>query len=473
MNLGGRYEYGTPQWEDGNHLSNFDTNTKKLISASNGDMYNRALVHPDRNNWAPRVGLAYSVTPKTVIRSGYGVSFIHFNRAGGENLLAYNPPNVFNIGINNPDPSKAPICGPDVASTACFRPTQLGYAATMLDPAKVDLSNVQLRYSPPDNRTGYVQSWHFTIQRRLAKDLVLDVAYVGNRGVKLMVLGDVNQARPNAPNENTAVNARRPYLGYTDIEISINSGVSSYHSLQTKLERRFSHGIYFLNSFTWSKSIDNAAGHLEANNGDNSRVNYLDIKSDKGLGSYNQPYNNTTTLIFELPYGKGKKFGSSINPALNYVLGGWRGTLINTMAAGLPVNLNYGPATRYTVSGYPTYRPSLLGDPLAPIDLRNIDNYFNKANVVIPVDPQHPNPFGNAGRNTVRGYAIYQPNLGLHKDFPLWKEGKKLEFRSEFFNLFNKTNFQAPNSTVSSSAFGTIRSTFPARQIQLALKLVF
>ena len=143
------------------------------------------------------------------------------------------------------------------------------------------------------------------------------------------------------------------------------------------------------------------------------------------------------------------------------------------MASGLPVNLNYSPASRYSVSGYPTYRPSLLGDPMAPIDQRNIYNYFNKANVVIPVDPLHGDPFGNAGRNTVRGYALYQTDLGLHKDIPLWKESKKLEFRSEFFNIFNKTNFQAPNSTASSSTFGTITSTFPARIIQMALKFVF
>jgi hypothetical protein len=143
------------------------------------------------------------------------------------------------------------------------------------------------------------------------------------------------------------------------------------------------------------------------------------------------------------------------------------------MSSGLPVNINYGPATRYTVSGYPTYRPNIIGDPMAPIGQRNIDNYFNKANVVIPVDPDHPNPFGNIGRNTIRSYAIYQADAGLHKDFQLWSESKKLEFRSEFFNMLNKTNFQAPNSTSSSSAFGTIRSAFPARIIQLALKFVF
>ena len=139
----------------------------------------------------------------------------------------------------------------------------------------------------------------------------------------------------------------------------------------------------------------------------------------------------------------------------------------------MPVNLNYDPASRYSVSGYPTYRPTLLGDPMAPSGQRNIDNYFNKANAIIPVDPLNPNPFGNAGRNTVRSHAIYQTDLGLHKDFPLWPEIRKLEFRSEFFNLMNKTNFQAANSTSSSSAFGAIRSTFPARVIQMAMKFVF
>jgi hypothetical protein len=473
VNLGMRYEYATPQWEDGNHLSNFDPAGRKMVSASSGGIYNRALVHPDRNNWAPRFGMAWSVLPKTVIRSGYGISYIHFNRAGGENLLVYNPPSLINLSITNPDPSRFPICAAGVADTSCFRPTALGYTASILDPSRIVYTNLSLRYTPPDTRTGYVQSWHFTIQRELTRDLVLDVAYVGNRGVKLMVLGDVNQARPQNPDENTALNSRRPYLGFADVEVSYGGGFSSYHAFQTKLEKKFSGGMYLLNSFTWSKVLDNAAGHLEANNGDNSRVNYYDPRYNKGVGSYNQPFSNTTTIVYDLPYGKGRKHGATAHPVLQAVLGGWRATAINSMASGLPVNLTYGPASRYSVSGYPTYRPNLLGDPMASESQRSIFNYFNKANVVIPVDPQHPNPFGNAGRNTVRGYAIYQTDLGLHKEFPLWRESKKLEFRSEFFNLFNKTNFQAPNSTASSSAFGTITSTFPARMIQMALKFVF
>ena len=474
LNLGVRYEYATPQWEDGNHLANFVPGSPaKMITASSGSIANRALVQPDRNNWAPRVGLAYTLTPKTVIRSGYGISYIHFNRAGGENLLAYNPPSVITININNPNPQTSPTCGTDVANSNCFRPTALGYTASILDPTRIDYTNVSLRYTPSNTRTGYVQSWHFTIQRQLAKDLLFEVGYVGNHGVKLMTLGDVNQARPQAPNENSTLNSRRPYQGFGDVEISYGAGYDYYHALQTKLEKRFSGGFYFLNSFTWSKLIDNSSGHLEANNGDNSRVNFLDPGYNKGVGSYNQPLNNTTTVVYALPYGKGRKFGSTANPLLTAIIGGWQATFINTMSSGLPVNLTYGPASRYSVSGYPTYRPTLLGDPMAPSAQRNIDNYFNKANVIIPVDPLNPNPFGNAGRNTVRSYAIYQTDLGLHKDFPLWSEVRKLEFRTEFFNLMNKTNFQAPNSTSGSSAFGTIRSTFPARVIQMAVKLVF
>jgi hypothetical protein len=473
LNLGVRYEYGTPQWEDGLHLSDFSPSTLTLIPASSGSIYNRSLVHPDRNNWAPRVGLAYSVTPKTVVRSGYGVSYIHFNRMGGENLLAYNPPSVINIGITNPSPTTSATCAADVASTACFRPTALGYTSSMLDVNRINLANTSLRYTPSDNRTGYVQSWHFTIQRQLARDVVLDVGYVGNRGVKLMILGDVNQARPLNPGESSTLNSRRPYQGFSDIEISWGGGYSTYHALQTKLEKRFTGGIYLLNSFTWSKAMDNAAGHLETSNGDNSRVNYLDRRYDRALGSYNQPLGNTTTLVYDLPYGKGRRFGASGNAVLRAILGDWRGTAINTMSSGMPVNLTYSPASAYSVSGYPTYRPNLLGDPMAPLAQRNIGNYFNKANVAIPVSAATPNPFGNAGRNTVRAYALYQTDIGLHKDFPLWGEGKKIEFRSEFFNLFNKTNFQAPNSTASSSSFGTITSAFPARIIQMALKIVF
>jgi hypothetical protein len=471
VNVGTRYEYATPQWEADNRLSNFDPAGLALIQASSGGMYKQSLVNPDRNNWAPRVGMAYSLNEKTVLRSGYGISYIHFNRMGGENILSYNGPTVITTTINQIPTS--PTCAADVASPSCFRPTMMGYVPSMVTADKFSTLTSRVNFIPADNRTGYVQSWHLTLQREITRDLVLDLAYVGNRGTKLMILGDYNQARPNNTGENLQVQPRRPIQTFSQIQIAWGGGFSNYNGLQAKIEKKFSGGLYLLNSFAWSKSLDNAPGHLEVYNGDNSRVNFLDLKSDKGLGSYNQPLNNTTTLVYDLPFGKGRKFGSSVHPVINGIAGGWRLTMINTMTSGQQINLNYSPTTQFAVAtgGAPTPRPNLLGDFMAPGSERSIDNYFNKSNVVAPTDPSVP--FGNAGRNIARGYPFHQTDLGLHKAFPLWSEERQIEFRGEFFNLFNHTNFGIPNSTRSSSAFGTIRSTFPARQIQFALKLVF
>jgi hypothetical protein len=470
LNLGLRYEFATPQWEQDNLLANFDPATNSLIQAKSGSLYDRALVHPRYDNWAPRVGFAYRLTPKTVLRSAYGISYIQFNRLGGENLLAYNGPNIVSAQIDQ-DPSKLPLCAPNDPPTTCFRPTQLGYPENFAVPANFNPLTAQARYIPADNPTGYVQSWHFTVQRELARDLVLDVAYVGNKGTHIMILADWNQARPNAPGENTPLQARRPIPNFNYIEVAMGAGYSTYNALQAKLEKRYSAGLYLLNSFTWSKAIDIASGHLEANNGDNSRVNIRDLASEKGLSGYDQPFNNTTSIIYELPYGKGRRWGSDASGLLQAVAGGWSLTVINTAASGLPVNLSYSPTSQFQVSTAPTYRPNIIGDPVTPEGQRNENNYLNRATVLLPTDPSHP--FGNAGRNIVRGHNFIQLDLGVHKQFPLWSEDSKLEFRAEAFNLTNRTNFQAANGNLSSSSFGRITSTYPARELQFALKLLF
>jgi len=185
-----------------------------------------------------------------------------------------------------------------------------------------------VNYIPADYRTPYVQSWHFTIQRELAHNVLLDVGYVGTHGTKLMVLGDYNEARPSRAGENLTVDQRRPIPGFSYIEIAYNGNSSVYDALQVKLEKRYSKGIYLLNSFTWSKGIDYASGHLEANNGDNSRVNLLDVKDERGLSGYDRRLNNTTTITYELPKGHG--WGS-------YFYGGWHSSVINSMFSGQPL----------------------------------------------------------------------------------------------------------------------------------------
>ena len=184
--------------------------------------------------------------------------------------------------------------------------------------------------------------------------------------------------------------------------------------------------------------------------------------------------------MYDLPFGKGRHFLSASHRAVDYALGGWRMTLINTMNSGLPVNLTYGPASAFVVGSSLTYRPNLTGQALYN-NTSDPNNYLNPLAAAVPTDRSQP--FGTAGRNIVRGPSFYQADLGLHKAFPLWKESTKLEFRMEAFNLFNRTNFTTPDSNASNikfdtagvytGSYGKITGTFAARQIQFALKLIF
>jgi Carboxypeptidase regulatory-like domain/TonB-dependent Receptor Plug Domain len=472
LNLGLRYEYATPQWENNNHLANFDPATNSLIPAKSGSLYDRALVEPRHKYFAPRVGFAYQIAPKTVIRSAYGISYVHFNRLGGENLLSYNGPYIVDALITQ-DIANLPVCASASADpTTCFRPTQMGYPQNFAVPANFNPIRAQARYIPKDNPTGYIQSWHFTVQRELAKDLVLDVAYVGNRGTHLMILADWNQARPNNANENLSLQARRPIQNFGAIEVAYGAGYSNYNALQMKLEKRYSSGLTFINSFTWSKAIDNASGHLEANNGDNSRANIRDLAHEKGPSGYDQPFNDTLSGVYALPFGRNKKYGAAWNPVVDGILGGWQLTLINTLTSGLPINITYSPTSQFQVSGLPSVRPNQVGASLVTAEgQRTTSNYLDRSAVAIPTDPSKP--FGTIGRNDVRGYGLFQLDLGVHKDFRLWAESAKLQFRTEVFNLTNQTNFTAPASNISSSNYGSITSTFPARQVQFALRLMF
>jgi len=475
LNLGVRYEYATPQWEANNRLGNFDPTTGSLVFAKSGSMYDRSTIRPDRNNWAPRIGMAYSLNSKTVLRSAYGISYIHFNRMGGENILGFTGPFVFSVIRNQIAPAAAtgsavqPVCSSGQDFLSCFQRTQDGFPTNMNDAANYNTKNTRVNYIPANTPSPYVQAWHLTIQRDLGKGFLLDVGYIGNRGVKQLILGDFNQAQPNQPGQNLTLDQRRPYQDFNFIQIAFAGGNTFYHGLQMKLEKRYDNGLYFMNSYTWSKAIDNAAGHLENYNGDNSRVNFYNLGAERGLSSYHIPHNNVTSIIYELPFGRGRKWGSDIHPVMNAFLGGWRTTLINTMRSGFPINLSYSPTSAFQVCSSCTQRPNVTG----PVQdgSNNPTQWFLTGNIQIPTDVTQP--FGSAGRNIGRMENFYQSDFGLYKDFRLPREGSRLEFRSEFFNLFNTTNFAAPNSNVSNAAFGTVTSAFPARQVQLALKLYF
>jgi hypothetical protein len=466
FNLGARYEFATPQYERDNRLSNFDPATNTVIPAKDGSLGDRATVNPDKNNFAPRLGFAWKAAEKTVVRGGYGISYIHFNRLGGENILSLNPPQVFNVTIDQL-PTQ-PLCAGN-NFTGCFRPTQLGYPTGLLAPTQFNALRSRVNYTPRTNPTAYVQSFHLTMQYEIFRNLLVDFGYVGNRTNNLIILADINQARPNAAGENTALQLRRPISNFSFIQGSIAQGKAKYDSFQLKVERRFSQGLYLLNSLTLSQAYDNAPGHLETSNGDNSRANFRNLGGEWGISGYDVPINNTTSVVYELPFGRGRQFGGSMNRFLDAVFGGYRLSVINRVTSGRPVNLTYSPTSEFSVSGDITYRPNIIGTVVN--ENPTPSNYFNRAAVSIPTD--RSNPFGDAPRNAVRGPGFWQADIGLHKQFTLWDENSKLELRAEAFNVFNRTNFGVPNGNASSAAFGTITSAFPARELQFAVKLYF
>ncbi|HUQ93385.1 MAG TPA: TonB-dependent receptor [Bryobacteraceae bacterium] len=473
LNMGLRYEFATPQWERDNILTNYDPATNSLVQAKDGSLFDRSRVNPDRNNFAPRFGFAYNATPKTVVRGGFGVSYIHFNRLGGENLLAYNLPGIIGVGIDQ-IPSQG-RCTANQAPLTCFRPTQDGYPSGLLSPAFANPLGIRTNYIPADTRTGYTMNWHFTVQREIVRNLVLDVAYVGNRSNKLVILSDYNEARFNNPGENLTINARRPVPGFGQIQIAQPAGFSNYNALQAKIERRFSKGFLLLNTFVWSKTIDNASGHLETSGGDDSRVSFTRRNSYKGPSGYNQPLNNTFTVIWEIPFGKGKRFGGSMPRIADHVIGGWNISQTTTANSGLPVNLVYSPVSRLQVGSIGNIRANIIGNPILPESQRPIrELYLNRDTVqeILSNNATVADPYGNSGRNNVRAPGYFGTDMGVHKRFSV-RESMFVEFRAEFFNLFNRTNLLAPDSNRSNPTFGLISGTFPARQGQFALKLVF
>jgi len=472
LNLGVRYEYATPYWEKNNQLTNFDPATKTLIKAKDGSIYDRALVEPDRKNWAPRIGLAYSLTPKTVLRSGFGMNYIHFDRAGGGNLLPINGPQVVNAVVSQtPDPN----------NPNKLRTTQQGYPAGFTDPSRFDPLAANITFIPRNYQASYVMSWFLSVQREILWNSVIDLAYVANRANRLLEFANFNQAMPNQPGQNRPLQDRRPIKNFADITYAFNGAFSDYHSFQLRFEHRFNRGYHLLNSFTWSKAIDNAAGSLENPNGNfPAPQDFYNIRADKGLSAYDQPFTNITSFVWELPFGRGRSYLASLPRVADALLGGWQLSGVNTMTSGPVVTLVYNPAATYVVSGISAdfrgannYRPNLLGNPKVPKEQRSANFYLDKTKVALPTTPTSPSPFGNAGRNTLRADSFYQLDLAIAKKFALPFEGVSALFRAEAFNLFNKTNLRAPDPNFSNGSFGKITQANDARQLQFGLKIDF
>jgi hypothetical protein len=437
-----------------------------MIKATDGSISDRALVDPDRDNVGPRLGFAYTPMSKTVVRGGWGVSYVHINRIGSANLLGINGPQVVRAAVNQ------------TPTTAGFVPTEQGYPAGLTDSSRFNPLTALVSYIPRDFHSSPVQSWHVSVQREFGPHMLVDLAYVGNKATDLLLVANYNQAATNNAAGTIPLALRRPIPTWSDITYVFNGGKSRYDALQTKYEWRLGSDVNILSALTLSKAQDNGAGALENQNGNFPAPQDINNpEADYGVGAYNQPYNWTTSFVWSLPFGKGKRWGGSMSSAMDRLVGGWQVAGINTVAPGEMVTFIYTASPAFQVSGITNdfsgannYRPNITCDPYAPEGQQSITNWFNTACVSIPTDPSQP--FGNAPRNNVRGPNFTQFDFAASKNVAVGGR-TTLQFRVEAFNLFNRVNFLAPAFNRSAATFGTITNTYDPRQVQLGVKLLW
>ena len=510
LNLGLRWEYGSPYSEQKNYISNFDPASQTVLTItpgatpgngitpfSGGGVYGKTLVNPDLNDFGPRIGFAYAATPRIAIHGGYGISYVHYTRAGSGDILAINAPQAQFAGVVQPTPTAANHCNPlpaqiiPVGSTtpSCYATVDQGYPSALATTFNKATDNIT--WVPRNTRDSSVQSYFVSVQQELAKNTLLDIAYVGNHGTKLQGFLNGNQKNP-------AAGFARPFGNWpSDITTALNEFYSHYDALQVRYEQRFVAGLTLLNSFTWSHSLDNASASLEGNSPSPQDAN--NIAADYGQSDYNLPVSNITSLVYDLPVGHGRQFLNGSNALVNTLLGGWQISAINTMQAGTPFNVGYSPNSANAVSpqigatyrGANEYRPNVVaGQPV--IKKTKLSSgfiqYTNLAAFTLPATRDGSgnlvSPFGNASRNPGRTPAFYQTDLALNKKFNTPIESLKVEFRSEAYNIFNHTNLYLPGSglggTLSTptqlnnpTSGGQITSTFQPRILQFGLKVIY
>ncbi len=338
---------------------------------------------------------------------------------------------------------------------------------------------------------------YLAVQRQITKNSLVDVAYVGNHGLKLQAFLNGNQRNINvAQSTATTTVYSRPFANWpSDITEALNESYSNYNALEARYEQRMVAGLTLLNSFTWEHSLDNASASLEGNTPSPQDANNL--KAEYAQSDYNLPIANITSLVYDLPFGRGRAFGQHLNPILDGVLGGWQVSADNTAQAGTPFNLTYGPNSNQLAStqivanyrGVNLYRPNRVsgvpltqGRSVVPSATTGYIQYINYNAVALPATKNaagaYQPPFGNMSRNPGRNPPLYQTDLDFNKRFNTPIEGMKIEFRSEFYNIFNHTNLYLPSTIggtqgANASTGGLISSTFTPRVIQFALKVMY
>ncbi len=494
LNLGLRYELFTTVKEAHDQQGTFDLNnpsTPTIIVPKDQTMQltpalqqiplqmsptaSRGLIPVDTNNFAPRIGLAYKLSERTVLRSGYGIFY------GGEENGPYSNPSG---GFNPPFFVTQSFSNPCPASSA--NPNQLNCALPGINflfqgfPANalIDPNTPTLYSLDPKLVTPYVQQWHLSIQREMGFNTVFEISYAGSKGDKLYTFFNGNQALPT-PDPTAPTAPRRPVpLIDTGIDWFRSSGASSYHSLQMRAEKRFSHGLSFMAAYTWAHSIDDASNaNLGAQNNDDFR-DFRHPEWEYGNSSFSVRHRAVFSYIYELPFGQGKLLAGHVGSGLNTVIGGWQLAGVATISSGNWFTVTDGNGNFSNSDGGTegnSQRPNQIGDPTARPCVPG--TFFNTCAFT---DPQLGS-YGNVGRNSLQGPGYVIWDSSLFKTFQL-SERFRLEFRSEFFNLLNHTNLllsqsgpqESNNSTVfGATQFGFLTAARAPRQIQFGLKLSF
>lgn len=448
INLGLRYEFNTPARDANDAATVFDGASQSIVRVGENGVP-RAGYFADKNNFAPRLGLAWSPfgTRKTVIRAGYGLHYNFAPLAPGQGIY-FNPP-LFNlqlffpnqqniITIDNPWPGELQAPVPPSAFT---------YDRNL--------------------RTGYTQQWSTTVETDFGHGLVVEVGYIGSKGTKLLNARDINQADagPQRPN-------LRPNPFFLNIEQIESAASSTYHSLQTRLQCRLRGGLTGLFSYTWSKSIDNASAFFASGGDANYPQDSNNMAAERALSSFDLRHRFAGSFVYDLPIGEGHRLGGSAGGVGGALLSGWQMNSVMVFQTGQPFtvalpgefdNSNTGIANLGFGAGD---RPNVVGNPV----LANPDPqaWFNTSAFALPAF----GTFGDAGRNIITGPSLRNVNLSLLKDTSLG-ESATLQFRAELFNVMNTPNFGLPNIFFGTPGFGRTLSARDGREIQFGLKLLF
>ncbi|HVF27761.1 MAG TPA: TonB-dependent receptor, partial [Pyrinomonadaceae bacterium] len=451
LSAGLRYEYNSPSVDAEDRANVYDISSRTLVPVGTNGIP-RSGYTPDRNNFAPRVGMAWTFDEAgdTVLRAGYGIYYDQSPLAPGEALYFNAPYFDFNLffslpglplTLDNPFPSFFPFPLPDSA-LAIQR----------------------------DLRTPYMQHWNANVQRQLGRSRVLELAYVGSKGTKLLSARDINQPRPGVLPPGLPF-VPRPVPQFDDINILESRASSSYHSLQTRFEQRLDFGLSMLASYTWAKSIDDASSFFTSAGDPNFPQNSYDLRAERGRSNFDVRHRLSISYAYDLPFGKGRAYLSD-NGFLSSVLSGWQTFGVVTVQTGRPFTVallseidNSGTG-RSTLGFGANDRPDVLRD--ASIARRTPEAWFDTTAFRFPT----PGTFGNAGRNILEGPGYQNVNASLVKNTAL-TERFNLQLRAEVFNLFNRPNFNLPDNFLGSPTFGRITSARDPRHIQFGAKLMF